>query len=111
MVAIAYAGLSAEQMVEGGQLSDQALHLLVAQNPVNERLGVPVLPQQGTSDDTVPVELTRALEIQRCDLGDDIQLHEYEGETHDGVLNASFADTLSFLNDRLQHREFVSDCG
>jgi len=110
VVAIAYAGLSAEQMVEGGQLSDEALQLLAAQNPVNDRIDAPVLLQQGTLDDTVPVDLTRLLASQRCELGDDLQLLEYEGETHDSVLRASIADTLGFLNDRLQNRNFVSDC-
>lgn len=109
-VAVTFGDLTAEQMIEGGQLSDEALQLLAAQNPANERIEAPVLLQQGTLDDTVPVELTELLTSQRCELGDSIQLLKYEGQTHDGVLGAAIADTLGFLNDRLHHRPFASSC-
>ncbi|MEO3784725.1 alpha/beta hydrolase [Actinocorallia sp. B10E7] len=71
---------------------------LRSQEPVGLDLRVPTQVPQGTADVLVGKPTTDLLVDDLCELGE-VAYDVYEGADHRGVLNASFEDSFSFVED------------
>ncbi|MFE2608945.1 alpha/beta hydrolase family protein [Streptomyces mirabilis] len=78
--------------------------------PAKGRSAGPILLLQGERDQTVPVEVTTALNKELCDLGDVVNYRIYADANHESVLSASYKDVAAWLRDRLQGQPAPSTC-
>ena len=75
------------------------------------RLPVPVLLGTGLADSTLVPTRQYAVVSAFCAAGSEVVWKTYPGASHNGGLNASFSDALSFFRDRLDGRKPQSNCG
>ncbi|WP_434098442.1 alpha/beta hydrolase family protein [Streptomyces mirabilis] len=78
--------------------------------PAKGRSAGPILLLQGERDQTVPFEVTTALNKELCDLGDVVGYHIYADANHESVLSASYKDVAAWLRDQLQGQPAPSTC-
>jgi pimeloyl-ACP methyl ester carboxylesterase len=107
----AFADLTAEELLVGGQLSDDLIARFAESNPGRAPGSTPVLLVQGSDDDTVPADLTQYLHGQLCAFDQPVQLAEYPGAGHVGVLAASQDDVVDYIEARFDKEPAPSDCG
>ncbi|BBY56355.1 alpha/beta fold hydrolase [Mycobacterium koreense] len=84
---------------------------LARQEPASVRPHVPVLVAQGTTDTTIPPELTDALVEHYCAEDITVDYRRYPGADHRRSIAASLADTESFVADALQGKTPANTCG
>lgn len=75
------------------------------------RLPVPILLGTGLADSTLVPTRQYAAVSAFCAAGNELVWKTYPGASHNGGLNAAFADALSFFRDRLEGRKPQSNCG
>jgi pimeloyl-ACP methyl ester carboxylesterase len=109
-VMAAFANLTADELLVGGQLSDAVVAKFAASNPGQEAANSPVLLVQGTNDDTIPADLTQYLQGQLCTFDEPIQLSEYAGADHIDVLPASQDDVVDYITARFRKESAPSNC-
>jgi pimeloyl-ACP methyl ester carboxylesterase len=109
-VMAAFAGLTPDELLVGGQLSDAVVAKFAASNPGQEAGNAPVLLVQGTNDDTIPAELTQYLQTQLCAFDQPVQLSEYAGADHIDVVPASEDDVLDYIAARFKKDSAPSNC-
>ena len=109
-VMAAFADLTADELLVGGQLSDAVVAKFAASNPGNEAANSPVLLVQGLNDDTIPADLTQSFHTQLCAFDQPVQLTEYTGVGHIDVLPASQDDVIDYITDRFKKEPAPSNC-
>jgi alpha-beta hydrolase superfamily lysophospholipase len=62
---------------------------------------IPVLIVHGSSDEIVPVAVAQRLFDRLCSHQQPVERKIYDGATHTGVVDASFADVVRWIDDRL----------
>lgn len=75
------------------------------------RLPVPVLLGTGLADSTLVPTRQYAAVSAFCAAGSEVVWKTYPGASHNGGLNASFSDALSFFRGMLEGRRPQSNCG
>ena len=106
-----YQSLSTGDMIMRLPSSDPAVLRLLEQNsPGAAGTLVPVFIGHGTADQQVPVALSKRLLAQYCALDVTVTRQTYEGQDHDGVIDAAADDALAFVAARYDHEPAVSDC-
>jgi dienelactone hydrolase len=75
------------------------------------RLPVPVLLGTGLADSTLVPTRQYAVVSAFCAAGSEVAWKTYPGASHNGGLNASFADALSLFRTVLEGRKPQSNCG
>ena len=75
------------------------------------RLPVPVLLGTGLADSTLVPTRQYAVVSAFCAAGSEVVWKTYPGASHNGGLNASFADALLFFRNVLEGRRPQSNCG
>ncbi len=99
-----YQTIAAEDVVTQPPSEDPALKQLFDENsPGSTKIAVPVFLGHGVDDQQVPVELSERLRAKYCAMGGNVTRKTYEGEDHDGVVDASETDVLAFLTARYQN--------
>ena len=78
--------------------------LLYENTPGRVATSVPVFVGQGDADALVVPELTNALVVRLCAIGDDVTYRRYPGASHGGVVEAAHEDVLGWIEDRLAGR-------
>jgi alpha-beta hydrolase superfamily lysophospholipase len=106
----AYADLTADELLVGGQLSPEVTARFAADNPGQVAGDAPVRPVQGTSDDTIPADLTRYFQSQLCAFEQPVQLTEYEGAGHVDVLAESQTDVIDYVTARFDKDPAPGNC-
>ena len=109
-VMAAFADLTPDELIVGGQLSDAVVAKFAASNPGQEAANSPILLVQGTSDDTIPADLTQYLQTQLCAFGQPVQLTEYAGAGHIDVLPASQDDVIDYIAARFNKESAPGNC-
>ena len=61
---------------------------------------MPVFIGHGVADQQVPVEVSERLRTKYCAMGGNVTRKTYEGQDHEGVIDASETDVLAFLTAR-----------
>jgi pimeloyl-ACP methyl ester carboxylesterase len=106
----AFADLTADELLVGGQLSDGLVAKFAVSNPGQEAANSPVLLVQGLNDDTIPAELTEYFQSQLCAFEQPVQLTEYAGAGHVDVLAASQDDVVDYILARFKNKAAPSNC-
>jgi pimeloyl-ACP methyl ester carboxylesterase len=106
----AFADLTADELLVGGQLPDGLPAKFAESNPGRAAGNSPALLVQGSNDDTIPVDLTRYLHGQLCAFDQPVQLTEYPGAGHVDVLAASQNDVIDYITARLDREPAPSNC-
>ena len=107
----AYAPLTAEQLLVGGQLPETVIAKLAASaNPAQQANTAPVMLVQGTLDQDVPADLTYLLHSQVCSYGTPALLQPIEGADHIGTVTQSIAVVSGYLTDRFAGRPAPTNC-
>ena len=116
---------AAYDLCQGAQLKalDQTFHtyfnrsvpLSVAKIPAMEQplLGttsIPILVQQGAADTSVVPQLSRAMAIQGCALGNSIQLQEFPNDVHRSVQYTARSQYLDWFAERFAGEPVTGDC-
>jgi pimeloyl-ACP methyl ester carboxylesterase len=109
-VMAAFANLTSDELLVGGQLSDAVAAKFAASNPGQEAAASPVLLVQGLNDDTIPADLTQYLQSQLCAFDQPVQLTEYAGVGHIDVLTASEDDVIDYMTARFKKEPAPSNC-
>jgi hypothetical protein len=109
-VMAAYANLTADELLVGGELSDAILAKFAANNPGQVAPGSPVMLVQGLTDDTIPADVTRSLQDELCTFGQPVQLTEYPGLGHIDVLPSAQADVVDYIAARFNKEPASSTC-
>ena len=106
----AFADLTADQLLVGGQLPDAVIDKFAESNPGRVAGHAPVLLVQGLDDDTIPADLTQYFHSQLCAFDQPVQLAEYAGAGHVDVLAASQTDVLDYVTARFDGEVAISNC-
>ena len=109
-VMAAFADLTADELLVGGELSDAVLAKFAANNPGQAAPGSPVMLVQGLADDTIPAAVTQSLQGQLCTFGQPVQLTEYAGLGHIDLLPASQGDVIDYIAARFKKEPAPSTC-
>jgi pimeloyl-ACP methyl ester carboxylesterase len=109
-VIAAFADLTADELLVGGQLSDALVAKFAASNPGQEAANSPVLLAQGLNDDIIPADLTRYFQSQLCAFDQPVQLTEYPGADHMEMLPASQDDVIDYITARFKKEPAPSNC-
>jgi pimeloyl-ACP methyl ester carboxylesterase len=107
----AFADLTADELLVGGQLSDALVAKFAESNPGQAPGSSPVLLVQGSDDDTIPADLTQYFHSQLCVFDQPVQLAEYPGAGHVEVLAASQDDVIDYITARFDKDPAPSNCG
>lgn len=102
-----FRGVSLERilMQSPGAVSEWAA--AVAQNSPGKRpTPAPVLLVHGDRDQVVPVEVSRLLLGRLCGLGVEAETRVYAGIGHLGIMDASGADVLKWITDRISGTKY-----
>ncbi|GMA30227.1 hypothetical protein GCM10025875_02190 [Litorihabitans aurantiacus] len=67
--------------LEGGPVAER-----LRENAADGLVPAPLFLGQGADDEVVPIDIQRTLAGQLCAAGRDVEVHEYEGRTHMGVI-------------------------
>lgn len=90
---------AADVFAPGGDIS-ALVRVLNENNPSALTFRQPVLVLQGRADTTVPAPATDAMVVQQRATGQPVEYRTYPGADHRGVLDASYADALAWVNAR-----------
>jgi pimeloyl-ACP methyl ester carboxylesterase len=97
----AYAPLTAQQLLVGGQLPAAFVRKLAQRdNPAQRPSSAPILIVQGTADDAVPEFATDLLVQQLQQYSQPVQVVKIEGATHDGAVIESTALVADWIAGR-----------
>lgn len=80
------------------------------EQPLTTQSDIPILLQQGKQDTSVVPELSRAMAVQACALGDVVQYQEYPNDVHRSVQYTARAPFLEWLNARFSGEPATNDC-
>ncbi|MGW6730500.1 lipase family protein [Nocardia sp. NPDC055029] len=95
-----WGGLSAKDVfTKDGDLSG-LLRVLDDNDPSGLRFTAPVLVLQGRSDMTVPLKSTDAMVAEQQLHGQSVDYRKYDDVDHSGIVAASFADALGWVDTR-----------
>jgi pimeloyl-ACP methyl ester carboxylesterase len=78
--------------------------LLDENTPGRAKTSEPIFVGQGDADALVVPELTDALVVRLCAIGDDVTYRRYPGASHGGVVESAREDVLGWIEDRLAGR-------
>ena len=84
-----------------GSIDDRSAFALVSPRTYLDQLTVPLLIQQGTADESCPVEWARATRDELTNLGKDFEYLEYEGYPHvfwNEKWDRAASDALAYLD-------------
>jgi pimeloyl-ACP methyl ester carboxylesterase len=109
-VIAAFADLTADDLLVGGQVSDALVAKFAEGNPAQVAANSPVMLVQGLDDDTIPTDLTQYLQSQLCGFDQPVQLTEYPGVGHVDVLAASQGDVIDYITARFKKEPAPSNC-
>lgn len=79
--------------------------------PVDRKIEMPVLLQQGLADTDVVPQLTIAAAESLCRLGTDVELRTFPDDTHETLLWSARSSMLDWIADRFDRDPAVSTCG
>jgi pimeloyl-ACP methyl ester carboxylesterase len=106
----AFADLTADEVLVGGQLSDALTAKFGESNPGQVAGNSPVLLVQGSDDDTIPADLTQYFHSQLCAFDQPVQMTQYPGVGHVDVLAASQNDVVDYITARLEREPAPGNC-
>ncbi|MEU4622645.1 alpha/beta fold hydrolase [Actinoplanes sp. NPDC023801] len=97
----AYDEFTAEQLVEGGVVSDAVLAKMASyENPAQTAPSAPVLLVHGTADDAVPYFASEILAGQIAGYGVPVTFQTVENATHDGAVTQTAALVANWIATR-----------
>jgi Secretory lipase len=99
-----YAGPVEETLRLEGLMQPPWPALLDENTPGRATTSVPIFVGQGEADALVVPELTDALVVRLCAIGDDVTYRRYPDASHGGVVEAAHEDVLGWIDDRLAGR-------
>ena len=99
-----YAGPVEETLRLEGLMQPPWPALLDENTPGRARTSVPIFVGQGEADALVVPELTDALVVRLCAIGDDVTYRRYPGASHGGVVESAHDDVLGWIEDRFAGR-------
>ena len=73
-------------------------------------MDIPLLIGTGLADHTVEPMRQYALVSALCAAGNDVTWRRYDGLDHDGTLNGSFQDSVSFARALIEKKRVVAEC-
>lgn len=82
---------------------------LFEENTPSGPIEVPILIAHGTADPLIPVELSEAEAMRRCEAGEDVQFARYPGSSHDAREDTA-VHILGWVVDRFAGRPTSSNC-
>lgn len=99
-----------EQYLSVDILKTEPWSTLFEENTPSEPIEVPILIAHGTADPLIPVELSEAEALRRCQAGEDVQFARYPGSSHDAREDTAI-HILGWVVDRFAGRPTSSNCG
>ena len=106
-----YRSAPTSDVIKGTPTASADLKRILEQNsPGTTTPHVPLFIGVGDADTQVPPTLSERLRAKYCANGATLTRHVYPGQDHDGVVDASEDDMLSFLTARYQQEPALSDC-
>jgi hypothetical protein len=99
-----YAGPAEETLRIDALMQPPWPGLLDENTPGRVATPVPVFVGQGEADPLVVPELTDALVVRLCAIGDEVTYRRYPGESHSGVVEASQDDVLAWVGNLVAGR-------
>ena len=106
-----YESLTTSDVVSQAPSSDPEIARLLQENSAGSTpIGVPIFLGHGTADEQVPPELSDRLAAKYCALNVAVMQRIYDGEDHDGVVDAAADDVLAFITARYSHDPATTDC-
>jgi secretory lipase len=99
-----YAGPAEETLRIDALMQPPWPGLLDENTPGRVPTPVPVFVGQGEADPLVVPELTDALVVRLCAIGDEVTYRRYPGESHSGVVEASQDDVLEWVGNLVAGR-------
>jgi pimeloyl-ACP methyl ester carboxylesterase len=82
---------------------------LFEKNTPSGSIKVPILIAHGTADSLIPMELSEAEAVRRCQAGEDVQFARYPGSSHDAREDTAVY-ILGWTVDRFAGRPTASNC-
>ena len=80
------------------------------EQPLLNQSSIPILIQQGQQDTSVVPELTRAMAVQACALGNQLTYQEYPNDVHRSVQYTGRSQFIGWLNERFAGDPMTNDC-
>ncbi|QQE66726.1 lysophospholipase [Leptolyngbya sp. BL0902] len=99
-----------EQYLSVDILSAEPWSTLFEENTPSEPIEVPILIAHGTADPLIPIELSEAEALRRCQAGENVQFARYPGSSHDAREDTAI-HILGWVVDRFAGRPTSSNCG
>jgi alpha-beta hydrolase superfamily lysophospholipase len=99
-----------EQYLSVDILKTEPWSTLFEENTPSEPIEVPILIAHGTADPLIPIELSEAEALRRCQAGEDVQFARYPGSSHDAREDTAI-HILGWVVDRFAGRPTSSNCG
>lgn len=90
-------------------LKTEPWRTLFEKNTPSGPIAVPILIAHGTADPLIPVELSEAEAMRRCEVGEDVQFARYPGSSHDAREDTAVY-ILGWTVDRFAGRPTSSNC-
>lgn len=90
-------------------LKTEPWNTLFEENTPSAPIEVPILIAHGTADSLIPVELSEAEAVRRCEAGEDVQFARYPGSSHDAREDTAVY-ILGWTVDRFAGRPTSSNC-
>jgi len=98
-----------EQYLSVDILKTEPWATLFEENTPREPIKVPIAIAHGTADSLIPVELSEAEAMRRCEAGEDVQFARYPGSSHDAREDTAIY-LLGWVVDRFAGRPTASNC-
>jgi len=116
---------AAAELCQGAQLDalDQSFHtyfnksvplsvltIPAEQQPLLQTSSIPILLQQGSDDTSVVPQISRAMAIQKCALGDTVEYQEFPNDVHRSVQATARTQYLGWLQARFSGEPVSDSC-
>lgn len=86
------------------------LTIPATEQPLLNTSAIPILIQQGSQDTSVVPQLSRAMAVQGCALGDSIDYQEFPNDVHRSVQATARTQYLVWLQDRFTGQAVTDSC-
>ena len=106
-----YNHLSYEDVARpGGTTTEPWKSVLEKNDPGHVRVDSPLLIIHGEADQVIPIEASRLLFERLCGLGQLVERRTYPGLGHGDVIESSFSDMVTWMDDRVAGQPAVTGC-
>jgi pimeloyl-ACP methyl ester carboxylesterase len=110
-IADAFADVTYEELVVADPATIEPWATLLVENDPGWVVGEsPILIIHGEEDEQIPVVSSQLLLDRMCGLGQVVERRTYPGQSHSGVVEPSFDDMLTWMEDRLAGEPAPTSC-